>query len=388
MVEWISKVERVLIARSDALVAAVAKDAGYSLDDARALVLAALTFLKGLNGGRFGERSRVLLSAGSSSHRVPWGKVLIVIPNNAVAPLAVILPVAFALAGNTVAFAGGRSSGESLGVVSQIFEGAGAPIRFEKEGARAAVDLALGLDPVDLLYVVGSSSMYPSLAQRAAERGVDLIFEGEGGGSLVVDKGSPCHLRAAVDALISAKLRWRGQMCSAPLAVFVNSEVLNEFERIVSDACLTSDWGEQAPVLLSAEAQAALSRVSEVLPGARRDWSQPLSRVHAIGPVGATEIFSTEIFGPVFLYESWSEVDGLKRQLSMSRFGLQLTVFSEDEHLIHQLIGSARVARVCLNMQPTNQDPLLPWGGYRRSGRSEVVSFLDKAYRSVLIESW
>lgn len=384
---WIAALAEQLQSQRKGLLAAFAQDTGYSTEDAELLFDAALEFVMAMDRTPLPEPLAWQDGAAPFIAKLPWGRVLITIPANATLPLAVILPVAFAHAGNSVLVCGNRALEGTIKYLADISERCGVPVTWRNEGSLAVISEVLDAPSVDLLYVVGSSRHFPGIAQRCAEAGVDLIFEGEGAGIAVFDALEPAALQTAITSLVEAKWRWRGQMCSSPLVVYVPQSHSRAFADGLDKATHGFSWGTQVPVTLSEQVARHIEDIERINGLEAGNWRAPLQQVCAIGPVPEGNLFSMDVFGPVFFYRSYSTREQLMTQLEGSRYGLQTTVYSQDREFVGSLLGVARVSRFCVNRMPALQDPMLPWGGYRKSGRSEVISFIEKAYRHVIVES-
>lgn len=385
--EWARALAASVQAERLALISSFREETGYAAGDAALLLDAALQFMQGLVSAPRPEARRWRPGCAPFIARVPWGRVLITIPVNAALPLGIILPAAFAHAGNSVAVCGNRPLGGTTGILSGIFRECQVPATWMEEGGRAAVAGMIEGRGVDLVYSVGGSRHFPAFAQQCAEAGIDLVFEGEGGGCAVLDILEPGMFKAAVSSIVESKYRWRGQMCSAPLVAYVPESRLAEFTGFLQEATRRPHWAGQAPVRLG---EAAIRHIEEIerlngLPG--QSWQRPLERVAALGPVPEGDVFASDVFGPVFFYRTYACREALEAELSRSPYGLQTSVYSQDEEFVGAVIRASRVSRVCVNRMPALQDPLRPWGGYRKSGRSDVSTFIDKAYRRVLVES-
>ena len=273
----------------------------------------------------------------------PWGRCLICTPANAPAPLALILPLALVAAGNQVVLApSGKARGTALRLGRLVAETVGGVVLWDGR-VRDAVSGLMG--DIDLVYYLGGSSAFPDLAATCARAGVELIYEGEGNGVAVIDQGMP--LAAAVPSLVAAKTAFAGRMCSAPNAIAVPRGAAADF---------TAAWHRQpgAPALMPAASLAAAVE---------------------------RELFRPEAF--LVEYADWG---GLARELAAVRHRLQLSIYSRDERRIDQLVAATRFARYVVNRCPIDQDPLLPWGGYGRSGRADVLDFYRKGLRRVVVE--
>lgn len=370
-----------------------ARETGYSHDDSKALVEAAVAFLD-----QYESRDASLLGMEecgslSSMHvsNVPWGRVIIALPSNAVLPLAVILGFAFMQAGNRVVLSAPRNGKGTMEIIASCFAAAGCPLAWYSSGSRTLVDACLAERGIDCLYFVGGSSHYAEIAGRCAAAGIELIYEGEGRGAMVVDASlTDSQVRAAANCLFESKRLWSGRMCSAPNFVVVakNQAIVfvDEFDRLARAA-----EPSESPAEMSAACvgflESRLRGGDKLVPARSRleDTRTPVllwrdSIVHD----GA----EAEMFGPVTLGSAYRDEGELLEVLGKSRFGLQLTIFSVDQRLLSRVVRTSRVARVCVNMLPVNQDPSFAWGAYGLSGRSEVCTFVEKAYRRVLIECW
>jgi hypothetical protein len=161
----------------------------------------------------------------------------------------------------------------------------------------------------------------------------------------VIDEGF--DFPAAVPSLIAAKNAFRGRMCSAPNAIAIPRGTA---------AAFTAAWHRHAA-------------------------APPLTPIGSLAAAVERELFRPEAF--LVEYGDWG---ALGRELAAVRHRLQLSIFSRDEARIERLVAATRFARYAVNRCPIDQDPLLPWGGYGRSGRADVLDFYRKGLRSVIVE--
>lgn len=273
----------------------------------------------------------------------PWGRCLVCTPANAPAPLALVLPLALVAAGNQVVLApSGKARGTALRLGRLVAETVGGVVLWDGR-VRDAIAALMG--DIDLVYYLGGSSAFPDLAAGCARAGVELIYEGEGNGVAVIDQGMP--LAAAVPALIAAKNAFGGRMCSAPNAIAVPRG---------QAAAFTAAWHRHAA-------------------------APPLTPAASLAAAVERELFRPEAF--LVEYADWR---ALGRELAAVRHRLQLSIFSRDEARIEELVAATRFARYTVNRCPIDQDPVLPWGGYGRSGRADVLDFYRKGLRRVVVE--
>ncbi len=328
-------------------------ETGYTRAECAELLRAAHRFATGLDD--LMTLHRALAGAESEAYRDvaddpevqielrPWGRCLVCTPANAPAPLALALPLALVAAGNQVVLApSGKARGTALRLGRLVAETVGGVVLWDGR-VRDAVDALLG--DIDLVYYLGGSSAFPDLAASCARGGVELIYEGEGNGVAVIDEGF--DFPAAVPSLIAAKNAFGGRMCSAPNAIAVPRG---------RAAAFTAAWHRHAA-------------------------APPLTPIGSLAAAVERELFRPEAF--LVEYGDWG---ALGRELAAVRHRLQLSIFSRDEARIERLVAATRFARYAVNRCPIDQDPLLPWGGYGRSGRADVLDFYRKGLRRVIVE--
>lgn len=389
-------------ARKDALVTALAaakpqlvevfsSETGYSQYDAGALVDAALWFVQ-----QYDPTHPDVSDAGAiaslplmSFVHAPWGRTVIVLPANAVLPLAVILGLAFAQAGNRVVLSAPRNGRRTMELVATCFASAGYDLAWWSSGSRSLIDASIAGRSIECLYFIGGSTHYADISGRCAEAGIELIFEGEGRSAMVVDDSlSRDQVRASAACLFDSKRLWGGRMCSAPNSVLVARAVAGAFtEEFARLASATTD----APIALPPQCVDFLA--ARLVEGARlipadTDLSAPRAPVLVWHEDLIQDSTSLELFSQATLGSIYDDDDALLQELGRSRYGLQLSVFTNDRTLLSRLLHDGRVARVCVNMLPVNQDPTFAWGAYGLTGRSAVCTFAEKAYRKILVESW
>lgn len=367
-------------------------DSNYTERDAAALVLAAIDFVESAVVEKpAAEDWRIDDMPGVSMRQAPWGKCIIALPANAVLPLAVILPCAFLEAGNELVVSAPRNGHRTMAIVDQCMQAAGYPFAWFSGGTRQLVDHCIGTASVDCLYYVGSSSALPDLAARCAAVGIELIYEGEGRGAMVVAGDlAPEQVRAAAIAVVEAKDAWNGQMCSAPDTIFVHQTVADSFRSAFEEESKRRRRAARADVMTE-KARAFVSQMADKggrpspLDGLTGAMQSP-TLLWVEMPSGIDS--AIELFGPVAMACEFADPEDVIRQVNLSRFGLQLSIFTLNTELAKSFIQRVSVARVCVNMLPVNQNPSYPWGAYGRSGRSEVCTFSEKAYRKTVVESW
>lgn len=380
-----------LSAAKPQLVEVFSGETGYSQYDAGALIDAALQYVRQYDPTHPDGPDAGAIAAlpPMSFVHAPWGRTVIALPANAVLPLAVILGLAFAQAGNRVVLSAPRNGHETMKLVAMCFASAGYDLAWWSSGSRSLIDTSIAERSIECLYFIGGSAHYADISGRCAEAGIELIFEGEGRSTMIVDDTlSREQVRASAVCLFDSKRLWGGRMCSAPNSVLVARAVANAFvDEFARLASVTTD----APVALPPQCVDFLA--ARLVEGARlipvgTDLSAPSAPVLVWHDDLIQDSAAVELFGQATLGSIYDDDQALLQELGRSRYGLQLSVFSNDGKWVSRLMRDGRVARVCVNMLPVSQDPTFAWGAYGLSGRSPVCTFAEKAYRKILVESW
>ncbi|WP_414617746.1 aldehyde dehydrogenase family protein [Dyadobacter sp. 32] len=286
--------------------------------------------------------------------RAPWGKVLICSPGNSVIPLIPIFIISFCAMGNGLVLVPSRKSIKTATLLINIMKDIVSSLNWDfsvimKNSAFSLWD-TVGSEQINLLYFQGSSSSRHDIYSNCISKGIDLIYEGEGNQITIIEDLEESKINDVADILIRSKKFCRGQLCTSPCVVFIHSL---ELSRLLENGI---KLGDHIVVDLSDEI------VRELL-------AQP----------PASEIL---------YFISYSDFDTLISFLRINyRYGLQVTLFSgRPELLENKIINLLQISRLVVNKDPTYQNSLLPWGGYRQSGFSQVLNFLEKASRTVVVE--
>ena len=370
------------------------RSSGYASWDVRELWESMLLFLEEfevledvwLKSEILKNRAMAKKRSGARVYGAPHGRVLISIPSNAPIPLALILPLAFLRAGNSVVVCSSKPTRRLALALAGLLEAA-APDRLLlwNGSVRSAISTLLSARCLETVYFMGSSRAYVPLAAQCAEAGASLIFEGTGNGVAVVEPGLPNDIFCrSIRQILRSKTFCNGEMCSAPNAVTVHRSELDRFLEV---------FAEQAD-------EFPLSHTISEMAAERWPWIQKnlqaggfdpdtrsKKRVPILVPIDDLETsFQEELFCPALFLASYSDRSTLADQLRSIRHRLQLSIFAEYPESATDLIQQTCFARYTVNIVPTEQDPTLPWGNYGLSGNSRVEDFLAKGLRTVILE--
>jgi len=376
----------------EAWLTGLARATGYRPDHAQRLWEDMIEFLCAAPNlaARLGDRTFAALGGSRESvslRREPWGRCLLCLPANAPVPLAVVLPLMFAAAGNTVIVAASDATRHFALDLAEVVRA-----RFPDRillwggGVRVALSTLLGAGTLDLLYFMGGSGPHAALAAAAAGSGTTLIYEGQGNGVLIAgpDLTQAHDIRRVADIVVASKVFCNGEMCSAPNAVAVPVAHLEAYASALRTAVQELDQRPMVP--------ARTTQLLQELQGKGVAFPQVPLDDFGQGPVFFTTrsmavALDRELFAPAAYLVPYEELGLLAAQIAQRRYNLQLSVMTRDPTVFSRLVARTRHARYCWNLQPTDQDPRLPWGSYGASGHSPLEDYAGKALRLVIVES-
>jgi|GEM_PF-6600326 len=287
----------------------------------------------------------------------PWGKVLICTPQNAVIPLVPIMIISFCSVGNELVIAPSRKTIKTFLIIFKIAKETLISkfwkFDFFEEGGKSAIDKYVKTRVIDFLYFQGSSKNRIPVINQCLESGIDYIFEGEGNQITFIDNiYQNTFLDSVVNKIHRSKEMCQGQLCTSPNVIFVDEKCSSEF-------------------LLKCKI-----RSSEIEVYILEETLNLASMINK-------ELLTNKIL--IIIYKDFNRtVDRIKY---IYNFGLQVSIFSENpDRLKVKLLKELKIARIMINLNPTFQNSLLPWGGYKKTGFSPVYNFIEKAIKVVTIE--
>jgi hypothetical protein len=378
-----------LEARKDEIVASYKRETQYDQDD--------VAFLwRDLNGflSRFDLGLRIqqdLMAADANRYQPiaphcriayrPWGKVLIVLPTNALIPLMPMISASFVAMGNRVevAFPGRlRETADLLSAVMANHLGS----KFGALGAGIR-DVVYGRleSGVDFLYYIGGSAHKRDIVTACLDNHTDFVFEGEGKSIAIVDGETEEHLRKAAESILTAKTRCLGRLCTSP-----NTVLASRRSAAALIAALVA--GSGASSLTAEEQRASELRAFDTAQHVYRGERGGRPVGWATFPIDAVPI-NQDLFCSSFFVATYEDEAQLRSALVRYDGGIEAALYVERDSTQYEelALASTGIGRLTLGRDPTIQDSLLPWGGYKSGGPSRVATFFDKAVRRIIVES-
>jgi len=237
---------------------------------------------------------------------------------------------------------------------------------------------------VDLITFTGSDTVGSQIMAQAAPALTPVLLELGGKSALVVR--ADADLDAAVPFGLSQLLIQAGQGCALCTRHLVHRSVYDEYvERLVAMVGMVpvGDPADRAtgmgPLISAAQRTRVEGYVErgrdeggEVVAGGRRP--PHLDRGHFYEPTvflgldNSSTLGQEEIFGPVVLVTPFDDDEQAVALANDSRYGLAGSVFSGDLAAATSMALALQTGYVTINGGGGSLSPLLPFGGYKRSG--------------------
>jgi len=77
-----------------------------------------------------------------------------------------------------------------------------------------------------------------------------------------------------------------------------------------------------------------------------------------------------EVFGPVVVVDTYTDIAEAILAVNQSRFGLQAGVFTNSQKIVQQVTEDLEVGGLLINDVPTYRADHMPYGGIRDSGNT------------------
>lgn len=309
-------------------------------------------------------------------YKEPYGVTLVIGPFNA--PILLLLDPAIAAlaAGNTVILKPANTTPKTAALLAELI-----PRYFEPEnvnivtGGRQEISELLEL-PFDFIFFTGSSSVGKVVMRAAAEHLTPIILELGGQNPTIVD--STANLDIASDRIAWGHNAISGQWCIAPGYVCVHESVADIFIDKLK-ASIHSMYGDDPSLspdfarMISAndtERVASYILPEKVVVGGRFNIADRYIEPTVLYPSDWNDpAMQQEVFGPVLPVLVYSDIKVLLDILKRKPKPLAAYIFSKDQSVIDQILGSLSFGGGCVNQ--TNLHcwiDSLPFGGVGSSG--------------------
>lgn len=320
---------------------------------------------------------------GKTAHvrRVARGVILAIAPFNYPINLAVSKIAPALLTGNTVVFKPPTQGSISGAYLAQIFLNAGLPegVFTFVTGSGSQVGSKLTCHPaIDMIAFTGSSETGERLCAVAGM--ADFLFECGGNNPLVVL--GDANLELATEHIVKGAFSYSGQRCTAVKYVLGLPSVLDRLiPRVVEYTQKKIRLGNpleeginMGPVISKKAAETIMRRIAaaekngaKIVYGGtnEKNYIQP-TILQNVTP--EMEIVQFETFGPVVSFVAVEDIDDAVRIINKSKYGLQASIFTEDEGTGMSLAERINVGTVQINSNPQRGPDHFPFLGVKSSG--------------------
>lgn len=314
--------------------------------------------------------------------RVAYGVIVAIAPFNYPVNLAASKIAPALLMGNSVVFKPPTQGAISGLHLARIFQKAGVP-----EGVLAAVtgsgaqvgDYLVSHPLVDMITFTGSSDTGEKIAAKAPM--VPLLFECGGNNPAVVLPDADLSLSAK--EIIKGAYSYSGQRCTAIKYVISTPAILEKLlPRVMSKMEEMVHAGDPrspqtklvGPVISLAAAEhiekvisEAVAQGAKIVTGGKRRKTY-LEPTILTGVKPEMQIVTRETFGPIISLISVSSLDEAISIINNSLYGLQASVFTQDEGSGIIFAKKLKVGTVQINGSPQRGPDHFPFLGIKGSG--------------------
>ncbi|MEX0892858.1 MAG: aldehyde dehydrogenase family protein [Gemmatimonadota bacterium] len=379
----------VIDARREELARALAREVGKPIGEARGEMGRCVVILRYYAGEAVRAIGEVVPAASADTLQFtlhgPLGVVALITPWNfpAAIPLWKAAPaLAF---GNTVVLKPAEQSSHMAHLLAESAAEAGIPdgVFNVLHGAGPTVGAGLlGAEEVRAVSFTGSVAVGARVAAVAAER--NIRYQTEMGGKNVVIVLPDADLDRAAALTAAGAMRFAGQKCTATSRAVVAREVEDAFlERLTAQVARLplGDVGQDDTAVGPLITGGARDRVLAALQGtdgrtvcgggapgderfARGFYVEP-TVIRDADPAGS--LAQEELFGPVLVTHTASDVDHAIDLANHTRYGLSASLFTRDLGAALHYIQRIEVGLVRVNGDTTGVDPHAPFGGLKAS---------------------
>ena len=389
--QFLFKAAELLLARKDAVAAALTREEGKSLMESGGETMRGVVLLRYYAGEGLRAGGDVIPSTNPETlfftERVPLGVVGLVTPWNF--PVAIPLwKAAPALAyGCTVVLKPSELSPETARLLAEVFHEAGLPkgVFNLMQGGREAGAAIASEELINGISFTGSAATGKSIAVSCVERGAKYQLEMGGKNPVVVLDDA--NLDQAVELTVQGAMRSAGEKCTATSRAIVIENIADDFTRRVVERVRhltvgpgTDQHAYLGPVITDAAQQRVLGFVeraktggAQMLCGGMAGHRPDLAHGHYVWPTvigGVTpemEIAREEVFGPVLAIIRVPDFDTALSVANDVAYGLSASVFTRDIGNALRFAREIEAGMVRVNGETAGVEPQAPFGGVKGS---------------------
>ncbi|HET8885124.1 MAG TPA: NAD-dependent succinate-semialdehyde dehydrogenase [Salinimicrobium sp.] len=232
--------------------------------------------------------------------------------------------------------------------------------------------------------LTGSEAAGSSVAVTAGKQIKKTVLELGGSNAMVIFEDA--QIEETIKSCVDGRFLNTGQSCIAGKRFLVHKKIesvfLKKFKQAVMELKIGDPMNEETYIGVLAredlaedlgnQVQKSVKQGAKILCGGNRKGTffEPtlLTDVHTDMPV-----FQEETFGPVAAILSFETEEEMVKLVNNSKFGLGVSLFTEDMERVERLIPQMNEGAVFVNSQ-VKSDPRLPFGGTKKSGYGRELS--------------
>ena len=389
----VSRAARLMEDRKEQLAAAITREEGKTISEARGEVQRAINvveFCAGESRRLTGETIPSELPANFAyTIKEPHGVVACITPWNFPVAIPAWKLAPALVAGNTVVFKPATLTPMTASLLTEIFSEAGVPdgvFNMVLGSGSEAGDEIVSHPAIRALSFTGSTETGLMLYEQVARRGVKVQAEMGGKNPVVVLED--CDMALAVESTAQGAFGSTGQRCTATSRAVVIDTIADEFvEKIVeraksfrlgpgddpnSDIGPSVDEGQFNTVLKYIDI--GREDGAELLCGGKRASGDGLDNGYFVEPAVFDRVTSDmriareEIFGPVLSVLRVKDFDEAMRVANDSEYGLSSSVFTNDTNLVYRFVDEIESGMTHVNSPTTGGEAHIPFGGVKNTG--------------------
>ena len=326
----------------------------------------------------------------------PWGKVAVILPQNAFLLVALTCLLNALYTGNRVVLRAPQQSARSAALLATVIEAAQPPpgmVSVVLTRAKDFVDALCNSESSCLLHYMGSSAHAPSILAQTFQSRKGAIIDGQGNGWVYVAEDA-C-LDTAVSVLTRGAIRYNGQTCTSVNGAIIAPAIYPLLRDRLRDSWnqlrvgnpLTEDV-DVGPLLDERQAQSCLDLIEasggEVLCGGERAGNL-LAPTLLEMPAPQSELATHGFFACALWITPGTEED-FATAWRLNHYPLCAGVISASAEPHHWHSRLSNLSRLTLNGDPSAEYLFAPWGGYPASGSNPVSQWSNKYQRIVQID--
>ncbi|MBA2378980.1 MAG: aldehyde dehydrogenase family protein [Blastocatellia bacterium] len=389
----VAKAARLMEDRKEDLAAAITREEGKTLAEARGELTRAINvveFCAGESRRLVGETiPSELPSNFAYTIKGPHGVVACITPWNF--PVAIpAWKIAPALvAGNSVVFKPATLTPATAVMLTEIFIEAGLPtgvLNLVLGSGSEAGDEILNHPAVKAVSFTGSTETGLKIYAQVAPRGVKVQAEMGGKNPVVILED--CNMELAVESTAQGAFGSTGQRCTATSRAVVIDSVADEFVKKIVARAKTFRLGpgdeassEIGPAVDESQFNTVLKYIdiaredgAELLCGGKRAEGDGLENGYFFEPTvfdrvtTDMRIAQEEVFGPVLAVLRVKNYEEAMTVANDSQYGLSSSIFTSDTNMVYRFVDDIETGMTHINSPTTGGEAHVPFGGTKNTG--------------------